>query len=485
MKFTARKAFVGVIIVFPIIELLISFSLSNATSLLLNYILTIVVASLSAILLFSYYLQNFQSTKSATVLYVETILLNMSLAVSNFIQVISVKQPITIEQYPLRFIGSIVVLILFVIIFAGDILLAIKQKKVTIAINHTIPLIILFILYMWMIVSFIHSIFSHISSLNNIAFQVLIAIFISDIFALFISLAYSLLVFNREHYMTKALLLIGMIVSIFGDSFYGLNMLYELIIPIEIPYFFYLFQACLWLLASLYLMSEELPTIEFLDFSREKKLITELQEQAKRLFEELTLLSKFIRHDLSNDFAVVKSYIELFKSEGKELYLDRALTRLQHSENRLREHLITLTDIGTTEKYPLANIFDLLIYFPDVEVHGNKDVYVQGNKILNIVFYNIIDNAYKHGGAGVKVQIYIEDIADHVIITIVDNGKGIPTEFRDKLFQAPIAKAKKEGHGLALYLTKIYLERIGGSIRVEPNIPTGAKFIITLKKWED
>ena len=62
---------------------------------------------------------------------------------------------------------------------------------------------------------------------------------------------------------------------------------------------------------------------------------------------------------------------------------------------------------------------------------------------------------------------------------IADNGKGVPFEFKDQLFEL-LSSTKQTGMGLGLWLCKHIITRYGGTINYEDTIGSGAKFVITL-----
>jgi signal transduction histidine kinase len=66
-----------------------------------------------------------------------------------------------------------------------------------------------------------------------------------------------------------------------------------------------------------------------------------------------------------------------------------------------------------------------------------------------------------------------------VRITVSDDGPGIPTEARDKLF-VPHFSTKKRGSGLGLAVVSRIVQEHQGTIRVEANAPKGARFVVEL-----
>ncbi|MCS6989979.1 MAG: ATP-binding protein [Chloroherpetonaceae bacterium] len=101
---------------------------------------------------------------------------------------------------------------------------------------------------------------------------------------------------------------------------------------------------------------------------------------------------------------------------------------------------------------------------------------------LNQVFLNLITNAVhavdeKTGRIVIKTMQH----GNHVVIKVIDNGKGIPPENLKKIFD-PFFTTKPVGEGTGLGLTIAYkiVERHGGKIDVQSQVGRGTEFTITL-----
>lgn len=111
----------------------------------------------------------------------------------------------------------------------------------------------------------------------------------------------------------------------------------------------------------------------------------------------------------------------------------------------------------------------------DVRVVADADA-------LHRVVVNLVSNARKYGAP--PIEITAVPLGDRVDLTVADHGAGVPDEFRQRLF-APYARADgagggRQGVGLGLSIVRSLVLRQHGSIRHEPNRPTGARFTVTL-----
>ena len=108
-------------------------------------------------------------------------------------------------------------------------------------------------------------------------------------------------------------------------------------------------------------------------------------------------------------------------------------------------------------------------------------------ELLRRVIVNLIDNAAESmEGSSVKELLLCTRFnSDREIVEIIvaDSGHGISPEDKDRLF-LPHFSTKDRGTGLGLAIASRIMAEHHGSIRVEDNLPTGAKFILQLPMAE-
>lgn len=114
----------------------------------------------------------------------------------------------------------------------------------------------------------------------------------------------------------------------------------------------------------------------------------------------------------------------------------------------------------------------------DINLNINNDFHVYADvELLRIAIHNLLSNAKKYSG-GNPVTITIDK--PHLIIE--DHGIGIPESDLKHIFQ-PFYRASNvgsvSGKGIGLALSKSILERLGASIEVSSNKPSGTIFKVT------
>lgn len=98
---------------------------------------------------------------------------------------------------------------------------------------------------------------------------------------------------------------------------------------------------------------------------------------------------------------------------------------------------------------------------------------------LGRVFLNIIKNGIQAIPDNVNgiIDIKLSATGKEAVVTVTDNGKGIPEEIKPKLF-SPNFTTKTSGMGLGLAIVKNILDQIGGRIEFETKLEQGSTFLV-------
>jgi two-component system, NtrC family, nitrogen regulation sensor histidine kinase NtrY len=98
------------------------------------------------------------------------------------------------------------------------------------------------------------------------------------------------------------------------------------------------------------------------------------------------------------------------------------------------------------------------------------------------VVVNLVDNAAEAMQESLVKRLYIgtrSTEADSVELIIADTGSGVSREDKEKLF-LPYFSTKGRGTGLGLAIVNRILADHDATIRVEDNVPAGARFVVDL-----
>lgn len=146
---------------------------------------------------------------------------------------------------------------------------------------------------------------------------------------------------------------------------------------------------------------------------------------------------------------------------------------------------ITVSEVDIAQK--LSNVITLQrnndAGVPIRYVGPDHSVFVWADaEQIGQVFTNLIRNALQamEGQADADIIIIMRDEGDQILISISDNGPGIPEEIRDRVFM-PNFTTKNTGMGLGLAISKNIIEGSGGKICYQTS-KKGTTFLVYLKK---
>ncbi|WP_456469589.1 PAS domain-containing sensor histidine kinase [Archaeoglobus sp.] len=210
------------------------------------------------------------------------------------------------------------------------------------------------------------------------------------------------------------------------------------------------------------------------------------EKQRKEELEKfLGLINKIVRHDLINKLSAAISYLDLFMESKGERFVESALRSLEEGIEILQrmKDLEYLARSGKEERtVSLKHVFERVASNYDVEVAVFGDCSVVADDGMYSVADNLIGNAVKHGKCS-KIDVTITRKGKKCEVKVTDNGIGIPEDVRNSIFDEGFSQGG--GTGLGLFIVKKLIEKYGGEIRVESNIPQGVAFTITLNVSEE
>lgn len=124
-----------------------------------------------------------------------------------------------------------------------------------------------------------------------------------------------------------------------------------------------------------------------------------------------------------------------------------------------------------------------LIFDTDVE----EEVVLFDPNIIERTMLNLMSNAVKFNKQNGKIYVNLYVKRDEIIISVKDEGIGIPGEKVNSIFERfEQVKSKgyreKQGSGIGLYLVKSLVTLHGGTIKVNSKVNQGSEFIVVIPK---
>jgi heavy metal sensor kinase len=221
-------------------------------------------------------------------------------------------------------------------------------------------------------------------------------------------------------------------------------------------------------------------------------------------FDQLRRFTADASHELRTPLAVIRGIGELGLGETRTPaeYKEAMGSMLEEVDRltRLVDTLLQLSrgDAGTIRLSPES--LDLSDLARDVasslailaeerrqhlQVHAPQPISVRADRlVLRDAITNLVDNAIKYGPQGSQIDITVRSDTTEAALTVTDQGPGIPTEHRQRIFDRfyRVDESRSRGMGgtgLGLAIAKWAVEANGGTISFVP-ADRGAAFRITL-----
>jgi signal transduction histidine kinase len=122
-----------------------------------------------------------------------------------------------------------------------------------------------------------------------------------------------------------------------------------------------------------------------------------------------------------------------------------------------------------------------LVLGPRARREGLPELWADGDR-LEQVFFNLIENALRHGAGLVTVTVERDrDVPDGVRVCVEDEGEGVPLDYRDRIFERFWHDPTSVSTGLGLYVVRGLVEAHGGTVHVEDAERGGARFVVHLR----
>ncbi|MGI8534163.1 MAG: ATP-binding protein [Candidatus Limnocylindrales bacterium] len=233
-----------------------------------------------------------------------------------------------------------------------------------------------------------------------------------------------------------------------------------------------------------------------------------LQREAEAQVESLRAIDEaranlvaVVTHALRTPLAVVRAYVELLGGRAQageqpdaqawELaaldQVDRLDTTIDSILESLRVFpsgvielgpidLVSIVEETARELAPLFRRHRMAADFLERPLRA----YASAELLRRLLGY-LLENASKYAPLGGRIDMYGWRAGDRALLAVTDDGPGIPTEWRDRIFE-PFVRLddSPRGAGIGLFAARHLARSMGGDLRVEPRQPAGTQFVLEL-----
>ncbi len=204
-------------------------------------------------------------------------------------------------------------------------------------------------------------------------------------------------------------------------------------------------------------------------------------------------------HELRTPLTSILANLELLAEvlDGERAEAARSALRSSQRMRRLVGDLLLLaradarrslprepTDLGhvlvdaAAELGPVAAGHELTVDAGTAIIDGSRDE-------LHRMALNLMENAIRHTPPGTHVRATVAVRDGDVVLTVADDGPGVPDELREQIFERFVRGYGDRGSssGLGLSIVRAVAESHGGSVALEDSGP-GARFVVRLPRLE-
>lgn len=220
--------------------------------------------------------------------------------------------------------------------------------------------------------------------------------------------------------------------------------------------------------------------------------------QIKKIQEEQSRLISDIAHNLQTPLTILQmelsnlsdkypsAFDHLHKSVEDISYFITRITNIAKQDLRVRSHDYESTNLSELLVREIVH-YNIIAEANEVQLLMNvaENIYISAYvPHIKDVIANLIGNSVKYRSAleDSEIQISLSQKNRDVLLTISDNGVGMNTYDRERVFDRfyrGLNALETEGHGLGLSICKKIVEQHGGTITLESELGQGTTVTVT------
>lgn len=218
--------------------------------------------------------------------------------------------------------------------------------------------------------------------------------------------------------------------------------------------------------------------VVFSDITDTRRIEDALRVSSKKL----NLLSSMTRHDINNQLLVLNGYLGIIQNKISDPAMEKDFTHVTDASSRI-SRIIRFTkeydQIGIKSSQwldcrTLANTASGQITLGKITLKNEipDGVKVFADPMIEKVFFNLLDNAVRHGGKITGIRLFSEKRDADLILVCEDDGVGIGAGEKELIFDKEYGK----NTGLGLFLAREILDISGITLRETGEPGRGARF---------
>ncbi|HOX34786.1 MAG TPA: hybrid sensor histidine kinase/response regulator [Methanoregulaceae archaeon] len=246
--------------------------------------------------------------------------------------------------------------------------------------------------------------------------------------------------------------------------------------------------------ADFYIQKGGDPTVQFAEltqairlavgYRRVKQALRESEDRMCRAHRQISLAAAITRHDIINEVTTIQGYLGRAEKEESCPETKKYFRKIRSAAKAIRDHAgfsriferagfedpQWLDVITVLEQQPVPDGILIEADLPKIEIFADP--------LLGKVFFNLMDNAARHGGCVHTVHFSGTESPDGFLIRVADDGSGISDDRKERIFDRGFGR----NTGMGLFLVREILAITGISIRENGEAGGGASFEIVIPR---
>ncbi|MFH4967178.1 PAS domain S-box protein [Gaetbulibacter sp. M240] len=225
----------------------------------------------------------------------------------------------------------------------------------------------------------------------------------------------------------------------------------------------------------------------------------------KELNEIKTNFLSMVSHEFKTPLSAILTSGELLRKyavkehkEKREKHIKTIIDKVYYLNNIINDFL-SLEKLETGKvnyrftHFKLSKVIDQTVYDANMLLKKGQQIkypqniddfsVYQDEKIIHLILSNLLHNAIKYSKEGSSINLKIKQDKQKTIITVSDQGIGIPEKDQKHIFERYFRAQNvinTQGNGIGLNIVKTHLENLGGSIYFESEEGKGTTFEISI-----
>lgn len=252
----------------------------------------------------------------------------------------------------------------------------------------------------------------------------------------------------------------------------------------------------------------------FDSFSEMAYRLTKSEQTRQQLEKERSQMVANISHDLKTPITVIAGYSKaicdnLIPDSEKQMYFESIYQKSSHlaelintfAEYSKLEHPEFQLNLKTMDLSEVLRQY-LAELYGELEIEGfsleadipERPVYCELDEFSFMrILENILENSIRYNAAGTCIfaQLQVDDQNRRAVLSLGDNGRGIPEKYREHIFDPFVvgddARGSGQGSGLGLAVVKKLVVEHGGCVELNAHPPKGisTQFVIRLPMTDE